>query len=469
MIGVVIGSLFIAALLTAFLKQDFVSRVLTYSLAMAVSFFVFFMPTGDTWIIFAEPWVQAFGIELNLELDSLARPFIFLLALSLAGAVSVSRSARETFWSLCAAVGGVVAITSQDLMVFFIGWELLLLPLFILLAGFGTQEKAAAAIRYAIFSFTTSICMLIGIILLVWLYAEQTNEVTFSIAKLSNLTAVTPYMSHTLFILFFISLAMKIPLVPIHSWLVPTYRSAPQSLFVLLAGLKLGVLGLFRFVFPILPTSVGYFAPGLAVLGVITILQGAFLACHAKEPRELIAQSSLSHAGFVMLALASLTPAGVDAALMQSFFQGIATVGLSLFVVRLEEKRKGVLTGLAHSEPFFCILFFIVLASSLAVPLTAGFVGEFSVLVASYQRYPILTAVAALSAVLTAIYLLRWYMATCFGEESEVHPHEGAPRYNSVIIICVVLSVLYGLVPTLAQRMWSGASLTSMAHIVGAE
>jgi NADH-quinone oxidoreductase subunit M len=366
-------------------------------------------------------WVPSFGINYAVGVDGLALVLI-LMSVLLAPIVVIAgwneseggRWSAKVFYILILVLEtmmiGVFAAT--DLFLFYVIFEAMLIPVYFLIGGFGSGERAAAAVKFLLYSLFGGLLMLASIIGL-WVLSATNGGHTFDIATLSDLHN---WMSSTtqnfLFLGFFIAFAIKAPLWPLHTWLPDAAASATPGTSVLLLGVldKVGTYGMIRFCLTLFPEASKTFTPLILVLAVISIIYGAFLAIGAKDIKRLIAYTSISHFGFITMGIFAMTTQGHSGATLYMFNHGFSTAALFL-VAGWMISRRGSSTiadfgGLQRVTPIMAWSFFIAGMSSLALPGLSSFVSEFLVLVGTYTRYPVAAVVATFGIVLAALYIL---------------------------------------------------------------
>ncbi|MBK7188181.1 MAG: NADH-quinone oxidoreductase subunit M [bacterium] len=308
---------------------------------------------------------------------------------------------------------------ARDMLLFYVFWEAMLIPMYFIIGVWGGQRRLYAAVKFFIFTMVGSVFMLIGIIYLYY----QAGSMDLSAFLALHLPRQTQLW---LFAAFFLAFAIKVPLWPLHTWLPDAHVEAPTAGSVILAGvlLKMGTYGMLRFAMPLFPEGVATFAPAISVLAVIGIIYGALVALVQPDVKKLVAYSSVSHLGFAVLGLFSLTPLGVAGSLFQMLAHGLSTGALFLLVGVIYERRHtreiSEFGGLAHGMPVYATLFLITTLASIGLPGMAGFVAEFMILFGTFSSTTLahgrlLTVLAATGVVLGAIYMLWMYQRVFFG------------------------------------------------------
>jgi NADH-quinone oxidoreductase subunit M len=348
-------------------------------------------------------------------------------------------------------VGMLGVFLAQDLVLFFAFWEFTLIPMYFLIGIWGGERRQYAALKFFVFTMAGSIFMLLGI---VWI---GVNIQSFSLAELSQVTPTLPAdYQMWLFLAFAAAFAIKVPMWPLHTWLPDAHVEAPTAGSVILAGvlLKMGTYGFLRFNLMLFPDAAKQAAPWIAALAVIGILYGAAVSLAQKDVKKLVAYSSVSHLGFVMLGLFALNTLGVQGAILQMVNHGLSTGALFLLVGMLYERRHTrqmeAFGGLWKVMPVYGTLTLIVALSSLGLPLLNGFVGEFTILLGSFQVNPWLAGSAAVGVILAAVYLLHMFQQVFLGPADKPE-NQGLPdltaREIALLLPLLILIVWIGVYP----------------------
>ena len=378
------------------------------------------------------PWIAAPPIHYHMGVDGLSVFLIILTTLltpisMLASWNNIQHRVKEFFVMLLLLEVGVVGVfLSLDLFLFFLFWEIMLIPMAFLIGIWGHERRIYAAIKFILYTMAGSILMLVGIL---WLYnaigtfdlveiqrALQNNS---SILDNADGPSTTEYL---LFLAFFVAFAIKVPLFPLHTWLPDAHVEAPTAGSVILAGvlLKMGTYGMMRFCLPLFPQASRKAAPYVAVLAIIGIIYGALVAMVQPNLKKLVAYSSVSHLGFVVLGIFSFTVIGMQGAIYQMLAHGISTGALFLLVGMLYDRRHTFeikqYGGLATPMPRLSAFFLFVVLSSLGLPMLNGFIGEYLILLGAYIVHWQWAAWAATGVILSACYLLWSYQRVFFGE-----------------------------------------------------
>jgi NADH-quinone oxidoreductase subunit M len=419
-----IGAAIIAAMpaaKTTLVKQIALATTLVVAIATIVKALSF--DTGNTALQFRQSysWIPSFAINWAMGVDGIALVLI-LMSVILAPVVILAgwheseggRWGVKTFYILILVLEtmmiGVFAAT--DLFLFYVFFEAMLIPVYFLIGGYGSGERAAAAVKFLLYSLFGGLLMLASIIGL-YVISGNNGGPTFDITELSQLhTSMSSTTQNILFLGFFIAFAIKAPLWPFHTWLPDAAKSATAGTSVLLLGVldKVGTYGMIRFCLSIFPDATKTFTPVIIVLSLISILYGAFLAIGAKDIKRLIAYTSISHFGFITLGIFVMTTQAQSGATLYMFNHAFSTAALFL-VAGWMATRRGSSTiadfgGLQRITPIMAWSFFIAGLSSLALPGLSSFVSEFLVLVGTYTRYPVAAIIATFGIVLAALYIL---------------------------------------------------------------
>ncbi len=372
-------------------------------------------------------WIPALGVSYTLGIDGISLFLVILTTFLTPIVVMASGSVHDHVRGYLAhmliletaMLGTLVAL---DTFLFYLFWEAMLFPMYFIIGIWGGERRIYATLKFVLYTVLGSVLMLVALLYVVWRCYEQTGEVSFLLEELLASSNLSLNEEIWLFAAFGLAFAIKVPLFPFHTWLPDAHVEAPTGGSVILAGvlLKMGLYGFLRFAYPLFPRGAEVFAPYLAGLAVIGIIYGALVAWAQTDMKKLVAYSSVSHLGYCVLGLVAFNTISTTGSIMQMINHGISTGALFLLVGVLYDRRhtKAIIEygGLAAKVPVFAFLFLVFTLSSIALPLTNGFVGEFLILVGSFSRYPWLTCVAGLGVILGAIYMLTLYMRTIFGE-----------------------------------------------------
>ena len=376
-------------------------------------------------------WIQQPPIHYHLGVDGLSLFLVLLTTLLtpvsiLASWKSIDQRVKGFFISLLVLETGVIGVfVSLDLFLFFMFWEVMLIPMYFLIGIWGHERRIYAALKFVLYTMFGSILMLVAIL---WLYrvTAAAGYPTFDIAQiqalLSSGTITLPLRTEMLlFGAFFLAFAIKVPLFPLHTWLPDAHTEAPTAGSVMLAGvlLKMGTYGMLRFCLPLFPAASRRFAPEIAVLAIIGIVYGALVSMVQVDLKRLIAYSSVSHLGFVVLGIFAFNAVSIQGAVYQMLSHGISTGALFLGVGMLYDRRHTHLIkefgGLATPMPVLAALYLFTCFASAGLPMLNGFVGEFLILAGTFQKHAAWASWAALGVIFSAVYLLWSYQRVFFG------------------------------------------------------
>jgi NADH-quinone oxidoreductase subunit M len=408
------------------------------------------------------PWIPAFGVSFNLYVDGLSAIlvllawFIGILAVLISWNEIRERVAAFHVWLLLLQTGILLVFMARDMMLFYFGWELMLVPMFFLIGVWGHEDKLYSAIKFFLFTFAGSVFMLVSLLYVYFQHAAQTGNLTFDLTELMQ-TQLSGTEQWWLFLGLFVGFAVKVPLFPLHTWLPDAHTQAPTAGSLILAGLllKTGVYGLMRVAIPLLPSGAAQFT-GLAIaLAVFGIFYGAIAAFPQRDFKRLVAYSSISHMGFVILGLFAGNSSGYQGAVLQMVNHGLATGALFLVAGMLQERTHTrsfeMFGGLWRQVPAMggFLLFFAF--ASLGIPGTGNFIGELYVIAGAFYRNQALGVVTAFGVLFAAIYSLRLFLATMHGVESSSFKKlaDTSPRENLILGSLAVPLVVIGLCPFL--------------------
>jgi NADH-quinone oxidoreductase subunit M len=403
-------------------------------------------------------WITSPAIRYHVGLDGLSLWLVLLTTLLTPIAVlvswkSIEHRAKEFFAFLILLEFGLVGVfVSLDLFLFFVFWEISLVPMYFLIGIWGHDRRIYAAVKFFLYTMAGSMLMLTAII---YLY-NQTGTFDY-LAILSQIEtgrlAFAPNVQHLLFLGFFIAFAIKVPIFPLHTWLPDAHVEAPTAGSVMLASvmLKMGTYGLVRFCLPLFPNASRDYAPWIAVLAIIGIIYGALVAMVQPNMKKLVAYSSVSHLGFVVLGIFSFTQQGLDGAVYQMLNHGVSTGALFMLVGYMYDRRHSLeiaaYGGVATPAPNLSIVFLITTLASIGLPTLNNFIGEYLVLQGTAYTNFTWTAFAAVGVILSACYMLWLYQRAFYGKASEGvthHMYDLSPREWAAILPLLVLMVWMG-------------------------
>jgi NADH-quinone oxidoreductase subunit M len=413
-------------------------------------------------------WIAGFDASYHLGVDGIAMLLVVLTAFLtpialLASWESIGHRVKGFVVSMLLLEAGTIGVfMSLDLILFYVFWEFMLIPMYFIIGIWGGEERIYAAVKFFLFTMAGSLLMLVAII---WLgYYGSTlpdGRFTTNLLLLNKIGPAIPFdIQSWLFLAFALSFCIKVPLFPLHTWLPDAHVQAPTAGSVILAGvlLKMGTYGLMRFCLPLFPQATLTFMPYLAALAVIGIIYGALVSMVQPDLKKLVAYSSVSHLGFVVLGIFAITDEGMQGGVIQMVNHGLSTGALFLMVGMLYDRRHTKLIadfgGLARVMPVYASFFMIIMLSSVGLPGLNGFVGEFLILIGAFNSMelgtPAYAIVGALGVILAAVYLLWSYQRVFFGKvtrQENAHLRDLDLREIVVLVPIVVAIVWIGFYP----------------------
>ncbi|MEN6626911.1 MAG: NADH-quinone oxidoreductase subunit M [Candidatus Sumerlaeia bacterium] len=423
-------------------------------------------------------WIPRAGIRFMLGLDGLSGALILLTNLLMVVSVmgswtAIDRRQREFyFWLLLLQTGIIGTFLALDLILFYIFWELMLVPLYFLIGVFGSGNRIYATMKFFLFTFAGSVLMLLGILALYFQHRAYWGVGSFALGDLLVISGrIDPRLAPMIFGAFMLAFLIKVPLFPLHTWLPDAHTEAPTAGSVILAGvlLKTGVYGILRFAIPLFPGLALQVAPYIMALAVVAIIHGALTALAQSDIKRLVAYSSVSHMGFIILGVFAFQREAIVGASLQMINHGISTGGLFLCVGYLYERRHTRemkdFGGLAYNMRIFCTLTMVIVLSSVGLPGLNGFVGEFWILVGTFAAHPAAAVIAATGIVLAAVYLLRMVQMTFFGpldKEANKNVADLGLREIITLVVLIIFAFWIGLYP----KPYADALTPSAQHIV---
>lgn len=393
---------------------------------------------ADFQFIEQSAWIPALGINYSLGMDGISLWLIllttFLMPIVVLGSFHAVETRHKEFYFLLLTLqtGMLGAFVSLDVFLFYVFWEAMLIPMYFMVGIWGGKERIYAAMKFFLYTMVGSLLMLVAIFFLAYQHKVQFGTYSAALLDLYKLSLQGGGMLSTqglLFLAFALAFAIKVPLFPLHTWLPDAHVQAPTSGSVILAGvlLKLGGYGFIRFAFPLFPDAVSHFQGFFMVLGTIAIVYGAWMSMVQTDVKKLVAYSSVSHMGYVVVGLFALNSIGVTGSVYQMLNHGISTGGLFLLIGMIYERRHtrelSDFGGIAKTMPIFAIVMIIMTLSSVALPGTNGFVGEFLILLGVWKTSPVLAAVSATGVIFGAVYMLWMVQKLMFGPIT--HPENG--------------------------------------------
>jgi NADH-quinone oxidoreductase subunit M len=443
-------------------------------------------------------WISEFGISWHLGVDGISLFLVVLTGLLFPIAILATDPhhdpKRYYAWLLLLEAGCLGVFVALDLFLFFVMFEIVLVPMYFLIGGWGYANRVYAALKFFLFTMLGSAVMLVGIVSLAYLNRDAVQDenraaaqeiiaeanqdpagpsddqaaevqrlqedvpLDFDLVEIAEGRRVVDDSSSAnpldwsaarwLFLAFALAFAVKVPLFPLHTWLPDAHTEAPTAGSVILAGvlLKLGTYGLLRFGVYLFPDAARFFAPGLVTLGVIGIIYGAVVAATQKDLKRLVAYSSVAHLGFIVLGTFAMTTQGIEGGLLQNVNHGLSTGALFILVGYISDRRHtreiALLKGLQKVAPIFAAVFTLVMLSSIGLPGLNGFVGEFLTLIGAFPVFRWWTVVAAAGVILAALYLLWAYQRVFHGEPDEANREFPELRWKEGLVLAPLLGLI---------------------------
>jgi NADH-quinone oxidoreductase subunit M len=407
------------------------------------------------------PWIPSIGAQYFLGVDGFSALLVLLATLFGAIAIlsswnAITERLKEYYVFLLVLQTGMVgAFVSLDFLLFFLFWEVMLVPMYFLIGIWGSDRRLYSAIKFFLYTLVGSVVMLLGILALYFYNHDVTGVYTFDITQFQQLNV--PFgLQRWIFLAFFLGFAVKVPMFPFHTWLPDAHTDAPTAGSVILAAvlLKMGTYGFIRFSLPILPEATRYFVPMMVTLSIIGIVYGALCAMAQQDWKRLVAYSSVSHMAMVMLGMFALNPVGIMGSIIQQLNHGISTGALFLLVGNVYERRHtrqiSEYGGLSKVMPVYAAVFLVMTMSSIGLPALNGFIGELLILQGVFVANRIWAFFAASGVVLGAAYMLWLYQRTMFGKIENPKNEKLADlsfREFATYVPLLILAVWIGLYP----------------------
>ncbi|MEI6511886.1 MAG: NADH-quinone oxidoreductase subunit M [bacterium] len=494
-LSIVLFAPMVGAVLIAFLPREN-SKAIRYTalgfsvltFALSVPLFFSYMGTlsGFQFVEIA-PWIREWGISYHIGIDGISillvllTTFMSILAIWFSFYVQ-NRIKEYMFFFLLLETGMLGVFMALDLVLFYVFWELTLIPMYFIIGIWGGANRLYAAIKFFIYTFAGSLFMLIAIVAIYYIHLNATGVSSFNLIDIQRVLAngqIAPKVELWLFIAFALAFAIKVPLFPFHTWLPDAHVEAPTAGSVLLAAvlLKMGTYGFLRFCLPLFPDASQAAVPWMMGLSVIGITYGAIVAAMQQDLKKLVAYSSVAHLGFVMLGMFALNQQGITGSVLQMVNHGISTGALFLLVGILYERTHTRsfkdFGGLKAQMPIYAALFLVIMLSSVGLPSTNGFVGEFLCLIGAFHTNFLglygtnlwFVVLASLGVVLAAVYLLWMYQKVFYGPNDNPK-NQNLPDvkwWEGVIVASLIALVFWiGLYPkALTDKME-----VSVAHVI---
>jgi NADH-quinone oxidoreductase subunit M len=411
-------------------------------------------------------WIPAFNIEYYLGIDGIGLLLMvltgFLTPIALLSSwEGVDRKVKEfSIFMLLLETAMLGVFAALDVFLFYVFWDFVLIPMYFIIGVWGYERRVYAAVKFILYTMAGSVLMLVAVIGLSWVHQAATGDYSFDLLRLYELD-IPDGTEYWFFLAFTVAFLIKVPLFPFHTWLPDAHVEAPTPGSVILAAvmLKMGAYGLVRFSFPLFPEAALYFAPALAALAVVAIVYGALVAMVQPDMKKLVAYSSVSHMGFVVLGTAAMNAQGVQGAVFQMLAHGVSTGALFCLVGMLSDRRHTRLIseygGIKAVVPQLTAVSLVITLSSIGLPGLNGFVGEFLVLLGAFRWDPRFVVVAGLGVILSAVYMLWMFQRVYYGEVADEHNRalpDLSRREWAVIGPLAAAAIVMGVAPNVLLR-----------------
>ena len=479
----------LGVLVILFIPREESRTIKNWAFAIAAVDFVisltlyFYFRTESSQMQFVEyaPWIENLGIGYHVGVDGISLFLVLLTTLLspiaiLSSWTAITDKVKEyMIFMLLLEMSMIGVFVSLDLFLFFVFWEATLIPMYFLIGRWGGARRIYAALKFFLYTMAGSALMLIAIIVLYIMNARATGQPTFDLLQLMSFD-VPATAQAWLFLAFALGFAIKVPLFPFHTWLPDAHVEAPTAGSVILAGvlLKMGAYGFARFCLPLFPDASVTFTPLMSVLAIIGIIYGALVALSQRDIKSLVAYSSVSHLGFVVLGIFTLNAQGMSGGILQMVSHGLSTGALFLLVGMLYERRHTRLLkdfgGLWKQLPIFGLFLLIVTFSSVGLPGLNGFVGEFTILVGAFKAHPIYAVFAALGVILGAWYMLTMFRQVMHGpldNPANQGLQDLSSREIAVMVPIIILIFLIGIFPNLLLDKMGASVAALLAQVAG--
>lgn len=454
----IIGVFFILSIETKRQELVRVTALLISSVVFFISlplYFGFDSRTCDMQFVEKLQWIPSFGIQYHVGIDGISLFLIllttFITPLSILASWHITKHVKEYMIAMLVLETGMIGVfISLDMFLFYVFWELMLIPMYLLIGVWGGPRRIYAAVKFFVYTMAGSVFMLLAIIGLYFLNYRATGEYTFNLLEYYRLE-LSFAVQFWLFLAFAFAFAIKVPMFPFHTWLPDAHVEAPTAGSVILAGvlLKMGTYGFVRFCLPLFPEASRAFIPVISWMAITGIVYGALVSMVQDDLKKLVAYSSVSHLGFVMLGVFAFNVQGLEGGIIQMVNHGISTGALFLVVGMLYERRHTRLIadfgGLTKQMPVFATLFLIITLSSIGLPGLNGFVGEFLILVGAFKSRILYASIATSGIILASVYMLWMFQRVMFQEitHEENKTLKDVNKREIVILIPIIVMIFW--------------------------
>jgi len=397
-------------------------------------------------------WLGSMGVSLRFGMDGITILMVlltaFLIPLIIISSFSHEYKAPSAFYGLIflMEMAFVGVFTTFDGLVFYIFWEIALIPAYFITAIWGGDDRIRITFKFFIYTFTGSLFMLVA---LIYLYYHTPAPHSFSLMSLYN-ASLTSQAKTWIFLAFFLAFAIKIPVFPFHTWQPDTYTESPAGGTMILSGLmlKMGLYGLIRFMIFLCPEAMKQWGTVAIILAVTGVIYASVIAIRQNDLKRLVAYSSIAHVGIITAGIFTLTAEGLTGAVMQMISHGITIVGLFIIIDIIERRLKtrsiSALSGIAAIAPWLSAFFMVIILGSIALPLTSGFIGEFMLLLGIFEYNHWIAAFAGLTIIFSAVYMLWMYQRTMLGKTNELTANFKDLKWNEIaVLLPIVVMILW--------------------------
>ena len=477
----------VALIIFLLFDKERVTLIKTVGLIAAIVNFIISLPlyflfkNGEAGMQFREfvPWIKSLGISYHIGIDGISLLLVLLTTfltpiVLLSSWRSIEQKIKEyTICMLLLETGMLGVFMALDLILFYVFWEFTLIPMYFIIGIWGGERRIYAAIKFFIYTMVGSLLMLVAILALYFIHQRITGVGTFDLLTIGKM-ALPLKIQSWLFLAFGLSFAIKVPMFPFHTWLPDAHVEAPTAGSVILAGvlLKLGTYGFLRFCLPLFPNAALQYIPLISVLAIIGIIYGALVAMVQPDVKKLVAYSSVSHLGFVMLGLFAMNIQGIQGGILQMVNHGLSTGALFLIVGMIYERRHTRLIaefgGLSRVIPVFAAFFMIVTLSSIGLPGLNGFVGEFLILLGTFLKNKVYAIFAASGVILAAVYMLWMFQRVMFGRITKPENQnliDLSAREVAVLLPVIIFIVFIGVYPKPFLNKMSASVDSLIQHV----